>query len=84
MPFPIFVLVFAAAQSAHAPPDPPPKPMLICRASEREVGSRIRKGRQCKTAEEWQLEDARRESKPAGMRITEGQSIPTGAPGSPH
>ncbi|HEY6661602.1 MAG TPA: hypothetical protein VIZ66_01640 [Sphingomicrobium sp.] len=79
---PLFALVAAAA------PDPaaaaPPQPMLICRASERETGSRIRHGRKCKTADEWALEDARRDRKPADLRVTEGQSTPTGMPGSPH
>ena len=84
MPVPVLALLLAAAQSADAPPSPPPKPMLICRASERETGSRIRHGRKCKTAEEWAIDDAERDRKPAGMRITEGQSIQTGAPGSPH
>jgi len=66
------------------PATPPPKPPLICRKSEQEVGSHIRSGKKCKTAEEWQREDAARESKPASMRVTERQSTPTGAPSSPH
>jgi hypothetical protein len=47
------------------------------------VGSRIRRGARCKTADEWALEDARRDRKPADMRVTEGQQINTGAPSSP-
>jgi hypothetical protein len=66
------------------PATPPPKPPLICRKAEQEVGSHIRSGKKCKTAEEWQREDAARENQPASMRVTEGQSTPTGMPGSPH
>ena len=82
MPFPLFIL--ATVEAAAAPPSPPARPVLICRASEREVGSRIRKGRQCKTAEEWALVDAERDRRPASMGVTEGQAIQTGAPSSPH
>ena len=78
----VLVLMFAAAPDSGAAP--PVKPMLICRASEREVGSRIRKGRQCKTAEEWAQLDAERDRRPASLQVTEGQGISTGAPGSPH
>jgi hypothetical protein len=82
----LLAILILAAQSADAaaPPAPPPKPMLICRASERETGSRIRHGRKCKTAEEWAAEDAERARRPASLQVTEGQSVPTGAPGSPH
>jgi hypothetical protein len=79
----ILVAVEAPAPAAGPAPNPPLKPMLICRAPERMVGSRIRRGATCKTAEEWALEDARRDRKPADMRVTEGQQINTGAPSSP-
>ena len=78
------VLALAAAAPAAAAQAAPPKPLLICRASEREVGTRIRKGRQCKTAEEWALADAERDRRPADLRVTEGQATATGAPGPPH
>ena len=78
------VLIVALAAADPAAAVPPAKPMLICRASEREVGSRIRKGRRCKTADEWAREDAERERKPANLRVTEGQSVATGAPSAPH
>ena len=78
------VLMIAAEAPADAAPAPPPKQMLICRARERETGSRIRHGRKCKTAEEWAAEDAERARRPASLQITEGQSVPTGQPGSPH
>ena len=78
----LFALTLAAVSSDTAPAAPT-KPLLICRASERQVGSRIRKGRKCRTADEWALEDAERDHKPAGLRVTEGQSTPTGAPTAP-
>ena len=81
---PLFALVAAAAPDPATASPPTPTPMLICRASERETGSRIRHGRKCKTADEWALEDARRDRKPADLRVTEGQSVATGMPGSPH
>jgi len=80
----LLAVLILAAQSADAAAAPAPKPMLICRASERETGSRIRHGRKCKTAEQWAAEDAERARRPASLQITEGQSVPTGAPGSPH
>ncbi len=84
MPLALLVAALAAAPADEPAAAAPPKPMLICRASERETGSRIRHGRKCKTAEEWAIEDAERDRKPANLRVTEGQSIPTGLPGSPH
>jgi len=80
MPLALFTMILAADPQ----PAPPPKPMLICRQSEREVGSHIHPSRRCKTAEEWAVEDARRDGKPASLTVTEGQGINTGAPSSPH
>jgi hypothetical protein len=81
----MLLTILAALAVAPADSDAtPPRPTLICRAGERQVGSRIRKGRTCKTADEWAIEDARRDRKPADLRVTEGQSTPTGAPSAPH
>lgn len=77
------LIALAAAQAAEPAPNPPPKPMLICRAPERMVGSRIRRNTTCKTADEWALDDARRDRKPADMRVTEGQQVNAGAASSP-
>lgn len=79
----MFLALFALAIADPATA-PPPNPPLICRKAEKEVGSHIRTGKRCRTAEEWEREDAERERKPADMRVTEGQSTPTGLPGSPH
>jgi hypothetical protein len=49
------------------------KPKLICRESEQELGSHIRTGRRCKTAEEWRQEDLRRDQISPTMRVTAGQ-----------
>ena len=68
----IFALLLAAQTAAPAQPAPP-KPILVCREGEREVGSHIRSGRRCKTAEEWAKEDAEREQVAPSARITEGQ-----------
>ena len=69
------LLLAAAAQSAVPPATPPAvKPARICRETERQTGSHIRTGRRCKTAEQWRLEDERRDRVPADMRVTEGQN----------
>ncbi len=80
---PIIFLAMALA-AEPAPQALPAKPMLICRQSESEVGSHIHPSRRCKTAEEWAVEDARRDGKPASMRVIEGQHVDTGAPSPPH
>jgi hypothetical protein len=72
-------LALAAAGSDPAPAvTPPSKPKLICRESEAELGSHIHRGRRCKTAEEWALEDANKEQIPATMRVTTspGDGVP--------
>ena len=81
---PLIFLALAVAAEPAAQPAPPTKPILICRQGEGEVGSHIHPSRKCKTAEEWAVEDARRDGKPADMRVTQGQGINTGAPSSPH
>ena len=63
--------------SATEPPSPPPplrpKPKLICRQGEQELGSHIHTGRICRTSEQWQQEDARRDERPATYRVVPGQ-----------
>ncbi|MFL6801320.1 MAG: hypothetical protein ACJ8EQ_06080 [Sphingomicrobium sp.] len=83
MPLAALLIALAAAPPGAAP-QAPPAASLICRSSEREVGSRIRRGRQCKSAQEWELDDARRDRRPADLRVTEGQPVVTGAAQSPH
>ena len=76
----VVTLVFAAASADPAPVvTPPAKPKLICRTDEQELGSHIRPGRRCKTAEEWAAEDAKKDQIPPSMRVTAGQGD-----GAPH
>ena len=64
----------AAQDLPTVPVLPPPKPKLICREDETQVGSHIHTGRRCKTADDWQIEDQRRDPRSApSMRVTEGQ-----------
>ena len=71
----IAMLITLAAQApAAAPPAPLPKPQRICRENERRTGSRIRLSRTCKTAEQWQMEDAARDRIPPTMQIKTEQS----------
>jgi hypothetical protein len=73
-------IALAAAVADPAPAvTPPTKPKLICRDSEVELGSHIHGGRRCKTAEEWAIEDAKKDQIPATMRVTAGQGD-----GAPH
>jgi hypothetical protein len=50
-----------------------PKPKLICRSGEQELGSHMHTGRTCRTAEQWQQEDARRDQRPATYEVVPGQ-----------
>jgi hypothetical protein len=72
---PLMLLAVALGSAAPEAPAQPPaeKPPLICRESESLTGSHIRTGRRCKTAEQWQIEDARRDRVPPSLRVTEGQ-----------
>jgi uncharacterized membrane protein YccC len=54
------------------------KPKLICREGDQELGSHIRSGRRCKTAEEWQQEDERATAVPTTLRVVAGH--PDGTP----
>lgn len=70
----LLALLLIAAEPATPPVTPPkPKPKLICRESEAHLGTRMRTGRECKTAEQWQQEDAERNRIPVTLRVTPGQ-----------
>jgi len=62
------LLLTMGAAEAHAPPATE-KPKLVCRESEQQLGSHIRAGRRCKTAEEWQQEDLKRGQIPPSLTI---------------
>jgi len=55
------------------------KPKKTCRQVEQSLGTHIREGRRCKTAEEWENDDqARQQALPPSANITPGQ--PDGIP----
>ena len=62
-------------QAAAQPPVSvsPPKPKLICREQEQPLGTHIRAGRRCRTAEQWQAEAQARTHPVPSMTITPGQ-----------
>ena len=66
-------LLIALSDPASSAPAPAPKPKLICRDAQEELGSHIRTPRQCKTAEQWQEEDRRRDQIPATLKVVPGQ-----------
>jgi hypothetical protein len=47
---------------------------LICRGSSKQLGSRIRRARRCRTAEQWQREDEEKGRVPLSAQVTEGQN----------
>jgi hypothetical protein len=81
---PLMLLAVALASAAPQSQQPPAeKPPLICRESENMTGSHIRTGRRCKTSEQGQIEDARRDRVPPSLRVTEGQ-MDGHPPAQPH
>jgi len=74
-----FALMLALATAEQQSSEPPPKPKLICRGDEQELGSHIHKGRRCKTAEQWQQEDARRNQTPVTLHVgpAQGDGLPS-------
>jgi hypothetical protein len=73
----IIALLFSPADPPAAQP-PAPKPKLVCRESEGQLGSHIRTGRRCLTEEQWEQEDARRDRVPTTLRVTgeQGDGLP--------
>jgi len=67
------ILIALQAPAATPVAPAPQKEALVCRKSQQETGSRIRKGKQCKTEEEWAREDEERTRMAPSARITEGQ-----------
>ena len=68
-------LAFAAAGPPATQAPPHAKPKLVCREGEVELGSHIHSEGRCKTAEEWQLDDTRRDQKPATMRVNSDDGV---------
>jgi len=70
----VFALIgFLALAEPPAGQQPAPKPKLICRGGEVETGSHRHIGARCLTQEQWEREDARRDSIPATLRVTAAQ-----------
>jgi hypothetical protein len=65
----LYALMLATQAGGPAPVSVPQKPQLFCRESEQELGSHIRTGRRCKTAEQWQQEDSRRGQIPPSLTV---------------
>jgi len=75
----VTLLLTLAAGDAVAPPAAE-KPKLVCRKSEAELGSHIRSGKRCKTAEEWQQEDLRKSRIPPDLTVVPNRgdgAVPT-------
>lgn len=74
MPLAVFMLALAAVTPGANGPTMPEKPQLICRQGEQVVGTHMRTGRRCKTAAEWQREDAKLEGPVPTLRLTGEQN----------
>jgi hypothetical protein len=75
----IALSLLMALAAADQPPTIVEKPKKICRQVEQSLGTHIREGRRCKTAEEWEQDaQARRQALPPSANITPGQ--PDGIP----
>ena len=62
-------------EPANAPPQPKPKPKLLCRGGEVQLSSHIRTPGRCMTADEWQMEDAKKDQLPATMRVNSDDGV---------
>lgn len=69
----ISLLALLTATGTLAATPAPVKPALICRESERQLGSHIRSGRRCLTEEQWRQEDERRGRVPVRLRVIGNQ-----------
>ena len=72
-------IAFAAALSVAGtlvavPPADTAKQREVCRAAAKQLGSRIRTQRRCRTAEQWQAEDEAKAGLPIGAQVTQGQN----------
>ena len=67
----------AAALSSTALAERPasePEQRLVCRGGERQLSSRIRTARRCRTPEQWRLEDEAANRLPPSLQVTQGQN----------
>ena len=66
-------LTFAGALAAEPPADAP-KQQRVCRAPAKQLGSRIRTQRRCRTVEQWQEEEQGKSGLPPSAQVTGGQN----------
>jgi hypothetical protein len=67
--------LLAGAALAETPTPPASSEQrLICRGGQRQLSSRIRTTRRCRTAEQWQAEDASKARLPVSLQTTQGQN----------
>jgi hypothetical protein len=69
---------------AGPPPGATPKPPRICREGEKQLGTHMHASRRCLTAEQWQVEDARRDRIPITARVTADPDDAARAATRPH
>lgn len=69
-----------AAALAADPPAPGEKRRLICRGSAKQLGSRVRSARRCRTEEQWREEDEAKGRAPLSLQVTQGQNDGRAAP----
>jgi len=69
-----FAALFLTGALAAEPPVEPTKQQRICRAPAKQLGSRIRAQRRCRTAEQWQAEDEGKNGLPLSAQVTQGQN----------
>ena len=68
-------LALSAAGAFAADPAPAPQEeRQVCRGSAKQLGSRIRRPRRCKTAEQWQAEDEQKGRVPLSVQVTGAQN----------
>ena len=76
---PPILIAFATALSlagalAAVPPPDTDKQREVCRAAAKQLGSRIRTPRRCRTVAQWQEEAESKNGLPIGAQVTQGQN----------
>ena len=59
---------------APSPPADPANKQQVCRAAARQLGTRIRTPRRCRSAEQWQQDEDTKGGLPVGAQVTPGQN----------
>jgi len=73
-------ILLSAALSAGAgavaadPPTAPEEQRQICRGGAKQLSSRIRTARRCRSAEQWRQEDEEKARMPLSAQVTQGQN----------